>query len=95
MAAHGQAQAQLTSAYKLRLFGPYIAGPNFVLLTCIVKSSQSAARQLVGFRCKYIGVNEPEYVSPSTRSHTRITVNSSNRTRITEKTVNFFRGFKL
>ena len=41
-AAHGQAQAQLTSAYKLRLFGPDIAGPNFVLLTCIVKSSQSA-----------------------------------------------------
>ena len=62
-AAHGQAQAQLTSAYKL--FGPDIAGPNFVLLTCTVKSSQSAARELVGFRCKYIGVNGPKDVGPS------------------------------
>ena len=54
---------QLTSAYKLRLFGPDIAGPNFVLLNCIVKSSQSAARELVGFRCKYI--RGPDYVGPS------------------------------
>ena len=65
-AAHGQAQAQLTSAYKLRLlFGPDIAGPNFGLLTCIVKFFQSAARELVGFRYKYIGVNGSKYVGPS------------------------------